>query len=146
MCDADLSMPIEMLPLFLDKMSNGFDIVIGSREATGSRRFNESSKRHLRGRVFNRLVRFITGLNIQDTQCGFKCFKRGSKTWLFEKLRTNGWAFDVEILYKARNFGMTVHELPIDWHHNTDSKVQNLPDSIRMLLDVVMIRLQKHNT
>ena len=145
MCDADLSMPIETIQLFLDKISDGFDIVIGSREAAGSRRFNESSKRHLRGRVFNQLVRFITGMNIQDTQCGFKCFKKGSTIRLFENLKTDGWAFDVEILYKARNSGITVHELPIDWHHNTDSKVRNLPDSIRMLLDVVMIRLQKHN-
>ena len=145
MCDADLSMPIETIQLFLDKISAGIDIVIGSREAAGSRRFNESSKRHIRGRVFNQLVRFLTGINIQDTQCGFKCFNKARTIRLFEKLKTNGWAFDVEILYKALNSDITVHELPIDWHHNTDSKVRNLQDSIRMLIVVVLIRLRKYN-
>ena len=80
-----------------------------------------------------------------DTQCGFKCFNKARTIRLFEKLKTNGWAFDVEILYKALNSDITVHELPIDWHHNTDSKVRNLQDSIRMLLDVVLIRLRKYN-
>ena len=146
MCDADLSMPIDTLPLFLDKMVSGFDIVIGSRQVNGSRRFNESPSRHLRGRIFNWIVRMMTRTGIQDTQCGFKCFKRQTTIQLFEKQTTRGLAFDVEILYAASMLGMSIHELPIDWYHSDHSKVRNFTDTLLMLRDVILVGLRgRHN-
>lgn len=142
MCDADLSMPVETLSSFLDRMADGSDIVIGSRQIAGARRFNESPVRHLRGRVFNWAVRLLAVGGIQDTQCGFKCFKGEVAQRLFERQRTTGLAFDVEILHAARKSGMRIHELPIDWYHRDASKVRTVADTAQMLRDVVLVRLR----
>ena len=75
MCDADLAMPIAYLDDFLRRIDDGYDIVIGSREAEGARRFDEPALRHVMGRVFNWTVKAIAVSGIQDTQCGFKCFR-----------------------------------------------------------------------
>ena len=56
MCDADLSMPIDKISKFLNKMEEGYQIVIGSRQKTGAKRFNESIMRHILGRLFNFLI------------------------------------------------------------------------------------------
>ena len=142
MCDADLSMPIETLPAFLDRMAQGYDVVIGSRQKAGARRFNESLLRHARGRVFNWAVRLVAVSGFQDTQCGFKCFRAEVAQELFERQRTRGLAFDVDVLYTATKSGMGVYELPIDWYHRGSSKVRPLVDSLLMFWDVVLVRLR----
>ena len=74
-CDADLSMPIEEIHRFLPPQLDSYDVAIASREVSGAVRYDEPAYRHIIGRGFNYLVRFLTGLQIQDTQCGFKCFR-----------------------------------------------------------------------
>ena len=71
-CDADLSMPVEEISKFLPPALKDFDIAIGSREAPGAVRYNEPYYRHLTGRVFNTLIRWMVLPHLQDTQCGFK--------------------------------------------------------------------------
>ena len=105
MCDADLAMPIEWVEEFLRRMEAGVDIVIGSREAEGARRFDEPGYRHLMGRVFNRVVRMMTVKGIEDTQCGFKCFREDAASDLFSRQRIRGMGFDAEILYLAQKKG-----------------------------------------
>ena len=142
MCDADLAMPIQQLDAFVRHMFEGHDIVIGSRQVAGARRFDEPFGRHLIGRVFNWCVRMLAVRDFEDTQCGFKCFRGSVADELFRLQRTNGFAFDVEILYMASRKGMKVIEIPIDWHHQESSKVRPFVDSLMMLRDTVLVRLR----
>ena len=141
MCDADLAMPIEQLSLFIDRMAEGYDVVIGSREGAGARRYGESFLRHLRGRVFNRVVRLLAVGGFQDTQCGFKCFTSAAAVELFATQRTAGFGFDVELLYVATKRRMRIAEMPIEWHHQDESTLRSI-DALLMLRDVVMVRLR----
>ena len=140
MCDADLAMPIDGVGAFLQRMEDGYDIVIGSRQIAGARRFNEPAVRHAMGRAFNRFVRLAAVRDIDDTQCGFKCFRGDVAEQLFGMQRTKGFAFDVEVLYLARKRGFRILELPIDWHHQRDSKVRPGADSFRMFRDTLSVR------
>ena len=140
MCDADLAMPISYLSDFLRYMCEGDDIVIGSRQIAGANRYGESQIRHLLGRGFNKLVQMIAVSGFQDTQCGFKCFSAAAAETLFSLQRTTGWGFDVELLYLARRRGMRVREIPIDWRHDTDSRLNPAFAGLNMLGDVVAVR------
>jgi dolichyl-phosphate beta-glucosyltransferase len=140
MCDADLAMPVEQLAAFLERMAEGYDIVIGSRQIAGARRFNEPPMRHVMGRLFNWAVRLLAVGRFQDTQCGFKCFKGKVAEELFRLQQTKGFGFDVEVLYLALKRDMRVLEMPIDWHHQRDSKVRAGVDSLAMLRDTLLIR------
>ena len=140
MCDADLAMPIEGLAQVLERMEEGWDIVIGSRQIAGARRFHEPWVRHLLGRLFNWAVRGLTVRGWQDTQCGFKCFTAEAAQSLFALQRTDGFGFDVEVLYLARKQGMRVVEIPIDWFHQRASKVRPVVDSFLMLRDALLAR------
>jgi len=140
LCDADLSMPIEEINKFLPPQLNNVDIAIGSREAPGSVRYNEPYYRHITGRVFNTMIRLLLLPSFQDTQCGFKCIRANVARDIFRYQTLTGWAFDVELLYIARLHGYQIVEIPIDWYFNADSKVSVLRDSLRMFLDLLLIR------
>jgi glycosyltransferase involved in cell wall biosynthesis len=139
-CDADLSMPVEEISKFLPPVLTDFDIAIGSREAPGAVRYNEPYYRHLTGRVFNTLIRWMVLPRLQDTQCGFKCLRAEVARDIFPFQTLTGWAFDVELLYIARRHGYEILEIPIDWYFNADSKVRVLRDSWRMFVDLLVIR------
>ena len=139
-CDADLSMPIEEVNRFLPPILPDTAIAIASREAPGAKRYGEPEYRHLVGRVFNGLVRFMALPGLQDTQCGFKCFREDT-IWLFDCQTIEGWTFDVELLFAARRNGLTIVEVPIPWYFNPHSKVHLVRDSIQMGLDLFKIRL-----
>ena len=143
MCDADLAMPIEKLGVFLYTISQGYDIVIGSRQKSGARRHNEPISRHIMGRVFNWSVKTMVVDGFEDTQCGFKCFSGHIADDLFGAQKITGFAFDVEILHMAIEKGLQVIEIPIDWHHQKDSKVRVHIDSFAMLRDVIRIKFSR---
>ena len=140
MCDADLSMPVEEISKFLPPQLQGVDIAIGSREAPGAVRYNEPYYRHFTGRIFNTLIRLLVLPTLQDTQCGFKCMRADVARDIFPYQTLTGWAFDVELLYIARRHGYRIVEIPIDWYFNADSKISVLRDSLRMFLDLLLIR------
>jgi glycosyltransferase involved in cell wall biosynthesis len=140
MCDADLSMPIAELSKFLTPTLNGADIAIASREVKGAVRYNEPYLRHLTGRVFNNLIRLLVLPGLQDTQCGFKCFRAQVVEAIFSYQTLNGWSFDVEILYIAQRKGYRIREVPIHWYFSADTKISILRDSWHMFLDLLVIR------
>ncbi|HSL43160.1 MAG TPA: dolichyl-phosphate beta-glucosyltransferase [Anaerolineales bacterium] len=139
MCDADLSMPVEEIIKFLPPKLQDFDIAIGSREARGSVRFNEPSYRHLGGRGINFLIQTLILPGLNDTQCGFKCFRAAVAEDVFNRQTLLGWSFDIELLYIARRHGYRIVEIPIHWYHFSESKVNALRDAIRMISDIFRI-------
>jgi dolichyl-phosphate beta-glucosyltransferase len=140
-CDADLSMPIEEVNKFIPPILLDFDVAIASREIPGAVRYGEPLYRHWVGRVFNLLVRALTIPGIQDTQCGFKCFKAEVAEDLFSVQVINGWTFDAEVLFIALRRGYRIVEVPISWHYIPGSRVRLLRDSIAMLTDLFHIRI-----
>jgi hypothetical protein len=140
--DADLSTPIEELSKLEEKVINGpCEIAIGSRDVDGSRvEIRQSWLRENAGKVFNRIVRVSTGLPFWDTQCGFKLFKMDPCRRIFRKQRLERFAFDVEVLYVAKKWGLAVSEVPVVWRHAPDSKVRLFPDAPLTGLDLLKIR------
>lgn len=140
-CDADLSMPIEELRRFIPPQLEAFDIAIASREVSGAVRYDEPVYRHFIGRGFNLLVRMFTGLKIQDTQCGFKCFRAEIVDELFHQQIIDGWTFDVEVLFLAQRRGYRIVEVPIPWYFHPGSRVNIVQDTFTMFCDLIRIRL-----
>jgi dolichyl-phosphate beta-glucosyltransferase len=138
--DADWSMPVSELPKFLPPQQNGFDLTIGSREGTGAVRYNEPEYRHFMGRIFNLLVKVLAIPNIEDTQCGFKCFHQRVVTDLFNNQTIDGFGFDVEVLYIAQKRGYNIVEIPIHWYAQAGSKVHPIRDTVRMFRDIFTVR------
>jgi glycosyltransferase involved in cell wall biosynthesis len=140
MCDADLSMPIEQVNRFFPPALEAPDVAIGSREVKGARRYNEPWQRHLGGRFINAIIRLLILPSLQDTQCGFKCFRAGVAQDLFQRQTLEGWSFDIEILFLAYRSGYRVQEVPVDWYYRSESKVSPLRDALRMIDDILRIR------
>merc|ERR1712093_838600 len=95
--------------------------------------------RHILGRLFNFLIKLILVKNIEDTQCGFKCFNSNIAKDLFKLQQINGFAFDVEILFLAQKNNIDIFELPIEWRHNDKSKVRIILDPLLMARDILYI-------
>ena len=139
-CDVDLSMPIGEIAHFLPPERSDFEVAIASREAPGAVRYDEPFYRHLVGRVFNSMVRILILPELNDTQCGFKCFTAQAAETLFPKMTINGWTFDVEILAIARQMKYRLVEVPIPWYYQPHSKIHVMRDSLRMAQDLFLIR------
>lgn len=140
MCDADLSMPIEEVNKFLPPARSDFDIAIGSREAPDSIRYEEPFYRHFGGRLINLAIRILILPGLQDTQCGFKCFRAEAAEKLFTRQTLEGWSFDIELLFIACRMGYRVVEIPIHWYYRPESKVSTVPDALRLIGDIFLIR------
>lgn len=139
--DADLSAPIEEADKLLAAIDLGCDVAIGSRAV--DRRLievHQSLLRELAGKIFNGLVRGVTGLRFADTQCGFKAFVRARARVVFERQRIDRFGFDPEILFLAKRYGLRAAEIPVRWAHDPDSKLHVFRDGVRMLAEVLLIR------
>jgi glycosyltransferase involved in cell wall biosynthesis len=141
--DADLSAPIEELTRLLDiAMNEHVDVVIGSRAVDrGTIEKHQTRFRELGGIGFNKAVRLMLGLDIQDTQCGFKLFERERTRRIFEKQTTLGFGFDPEILFLAARYGLKIREVPVRWSHAEGSKLNPIRDGLRMFSDLARVRL-----
>ena len=140
--DADLSAPIDELSKLLDVATKeNADVVIGSRAVDRSYiEKHQSPFREFGGIFFNWMVRLLLGLNLSDTQCGFKLFHRTRTRPVFEKQTTDGFGFDPEILFLADRSHLRIREVPVHWSHSDGSKVNFLRDGTRMFTDLVRIR------
>jgi dolichyl-phosphate beta-glucosyltransferase len=139
--DADGATPIaefERLNLALDQ---GAQVAFGSRALiSNDTKVDTVWYRKYPGRVFNFLVNSILLGEVADTQCGFKLFTAKAAHFLFSKQTLAGFGFDVEILYLARKAAIPSKEVPVNWSNVPGSKVSLLRDSLRMFLEIVIIK------
>jgi dolichyl-phosphate beta-glucosyltransferase len=141
MTDADLSTPIEEVDRLLARAALGYDVVIASRAMQGANvEIRQPWYRENMGRVFNLFVRTLTGLHLQDTQCGFKLFSARAAEDAFGACLLDGFSFDVEALYVANRRGYRIAELPVTWRNDEATRVGVFRDSTRMFLDLLRIR------
>jgi glycosyltransferase involved in cell wall biosynthesis len=140
--DADLSTPIEeMANLLTAAVKENADVVVGSRGLDN--RYIEKHQSLVResgGRLFNLMARMLLGMNIRDTQCGFKLFKRTRVQSAFQKQTTDGFGFDPELLFVMSLEGLKILEVPVRWSHAEGSKIRFFRDGVRMFTDLLRIR------
>jgi dolichyl-phosphate beta-glucosyltransferase len=139
-CDADLSTPIEETERLLDILDRGTPVVIGSRKMKGaSIEVRQPWLRESMGKVFTMLARRLAA-DVSDTTCGFKAFDGDVGRDLFSRVRIGDWSFDAEVLLLARLGGHRIHEVPVRWHDERDSKVRLVRDAMQSLLGLARIR------
>lgn len=139
LCDADLATPIEEVETLLQAAA---PIAIGSRALDRTRIAQRQPWwREMAGRAFNRVLRAIALPDLKDTQCGFKLFSGEAAKRVFSLCRMNGFSYDFEALMIARSLGYRIAEVPVAWSHQEGSKVSLIRDGIRMLWDLVKLRV-----
>ena len=121
--DVDLSTDLNaLLPLVAPLLSGHSDLAIGTRLARGSRVIR-GPKREVISRSYNILLRTFMGARFSDAQCGFKAIRRDQARALLPLTRDTGWFFDTELLVLAERAGLRIHEIPVDWVDDLDSRV-----------------------
>jgi glycosyltransferase involved in cell wall biosynthesis len=129
--DVDLSTDLRgLLPLVAPLLSGHSDVAIGSRLARGAR-VVRGPKRELISRGYNRILRTVLRARFTDAQCGFKAVRREVAQALLRDVRDDGWFFDTELLVLAQRRGLRIHEVPVDWVDDPDSRV----DIVRTAID-----------
>src|SRR4051794_32744008 len=122
--DVDLSTDLRaLLPLVAPLLSGHSDLAIGTRLAHGSR-VVRGPKREVLSRIYNRLLHTVLRARFSDAQCGFKAVRRDVLDPLLGDIVDQGWFFDTELLVLAQRRGLRIHEVPVDWVDDPDSRVQ----------------------
>ena len=141
MTDADLSVPMKEAGKLLEAIEEGADIAIGSRAAdAGGERHSAPWHRRLCSAGFKLVVRSVLGLRFEDTQCGFKAFRRKAARLVFSRQRIERWGFDPEVLMLADRFCFVVTEVGVEAVHDNRSRLNLVSDSFQMLCEVLKIR------
>lgn len=121
---------------YLRDHAHQIDGILASRMKALGRHVERKLTRHLSGRVFATIASEMSGLPVYDTQCGFKLLKSAALAPLLPELRSDRFAFDVELILALTSRGARLQEFPVDWIHRPGSKVSVFRDTIPMLLDV----------
>lgn len=139
--DADLAYPVEMIGLCIAALED-HDVAVGSRTLPGSEiAVTPPLLRRLTGAAFKSMVRHLVVPGFSDTQCGFKGFKAQAARDIFSECRTNGFAFDVEVLALARLLGYRITELPVRLQvDSSDSTINLTSDPLRMVAELMAIK------
>lgn len=147
LADVDLSTPLGELSKLTAAIEAGADIAIGSRAVPGAVVERGPLHRKVLGNTFNGAVRLMTGLRVRDTQNGFKLFPTEPLKRYVAQQTSPGFAFDVELLMRARRDGLRIAEVPILYLHDARSSVRVVSASPRMLQEVAglayRLRLRK---
>lgn len=139
--DVDLATPVELADELLRVLQAGADMVIGSRHLPTSRiEVPQPFVRRLMGSVFRRLAISALHLGVTDVTCGFKGFSAAAAEELCSVQREHGWAFDAELIYVARKWGLQVREIPVAWRDSGRTAVRPLKVAWRSLQELIRIR------
>jgi putative flippase GtrA len=121
--DVDLSTGLDaLLPLVAPLVSGHSDVAIGTRLAPGSR-VVRGPRREIISRGYNSLLHLLLRGRFSDAQCGFKALRREVADQLLPRIQDEEWFFDTELLVVAERAGMRIHEVPVDWVDDPDSRV-----------------------
>ncbi|MDV9195867.1 bifunctional glycosyltransferase family 2/GtrA family protein [Streptomyces sp. Wh19] len=137
--DVDLSTELTaLLPLVAPLLSGHSDIAIGTRLAPGSR-VVRGPKREITSRCYNALLRSVLAVRFSDAQCGFKAVRRDVAERLLPLIQDSEWFFDTELLVIAERAGLRIHEVPVDWVDDPDTRVDILATALADLRGIARI-------
>ncbi len=138
-CDVDLSTDLAaLLPLVAPLISGHSDLAIGTRLARSSR-VVRGAKREFISRSYNLLLRGTLGAGFSDAQCGFKAIRADVAHRLLPLVEDTGWFFDTELLVLAERSGLRIHEVPVDWVDDPDSRVDIVATAIADLKGIARL-------
>jgi putative flippase GtrA len=137
--DVDLSTDLRgLLPLVAPLLSGHSDLAIGTRLAHGAR-VVRGPKREVISRAYNCLLRATLRARFSDAQCGFKAVRAELLGDLLPSVRDDGWFFDTELLVTAQRRGLRIHEVPVDWIDDPDSRVRIVRTAVEDLRGVARL-------
>ncbi|MGH2939897.1 MAG: dolichyl-phosphate beta-glucosyltransferase [Solirubrobacterales bacterium] len=137
--DVDLSTGLEaLLPLVAPLVSGHSDLAIGTRLARGSR-VVRGPKRELISRTYNRLLHLTLRSRFSDAQCGFKAGRASAVKALLPRVEDQAWFFDTELLVLAERSGLRIHEVPVDWVDDPDSRVDIVRTAVEDLRGIARL-------
>jgi len=140
--DVDLSTDLNaLLPLVAPLLSGHSDLAIGTRLARGAR-VVRGPRRELISRCYNVLLRATLGAGFSDAQCGFKAIRADKAALLLPLTRDTGWFFDSELLVLAERAGLRIHEVPVDWIDDPNSRVKVVATALADLRGIARMRWQ----
>ena len=143
--DVDLSTDLDALaPLVAPLMSGHSDVAIGSRLARGAN-VVRGLKREVISRGYNRVLRASLGVGFTDAQCGFKAIRADVARELLPMVQDDTWFFDTELLVLAERAGLRIHEVPVDWYDDPDSRVDLLETALEDLRGVRRMRASRRS-
>lgn len=138
-CDVDLSTDLAaMLPLVAPLISGHSDLAIGTRLGRGSR-VVRGAKREFISRAYNILLHGALAVRFSDAQCGFKAIRADVAQRLLPLVEDTGWFFDTELLVLAERSGLRIHEVPVDWVDDPDSRVDIVKTAMADLKGVARV-------
>lgn len=136
--DADLSLNPSVLDEFLERLrSEEADVIVGHRVVNPER---QPRLRRIMSLTFSALTSRLAPTGVRDTQCACKVFTADAVQTIFPPMVTEGFAFDVELLLRAKQAGLKLIEQPVHWRHSDGSRVNQLVAPFIMLSDVVKVR------
>ena len=128
--DVDLSTSLDdFLPMIQPLVAGEAGVAIGSRLAKGAKT-TRGLKREFISRCYNRIIKWTSGTKFSDAQCGFKAIRRDVAAKFLPKIKDNEWFFDTELLIKTERAGVLIHEQPVTWIEDTDSRVKIVKTAI----------------
>ena len=143
--DVDLSTDLKaLLPLLAPLLSGHSELAIGTRLGTGAHT-ERGIKREVISRSYNLFLRALLHASFSDAQCGFKAVRRDLVSDLVADVRDQGWFFDTELLILAQRRGLRIHEVPVDWVEDGDSRVDILATAITDLRGILRLRKERRH-
>lgn len=141
MMDADLSVPLEYIEQFyLELRENKNLALIGSRRCDGAQILNEQSTiRRFIGKISRFITQKILGLDIIDTQCGFKMMRTKYVNNTIDKIHSNRWLFDIELLLYLQEQGIKLKETPVSWGTELESTLNSFSALITSAYELIII-------
>lgn len=141
--DIDLATPLSELKHFVELRRPGDQIIVGSRRLEGSTiRRGESGLRVFLGQGFTKISNLLVP-EITDFTCGFKCFSRAAAQKIFSRAKIDRWGFDTELLYIAKINKIPVRQMPVEWAHDSDSRVNVIRAVISSFKELIEMKMNK---
>ena len=139
--DADLSVSLDQIPHLLAPLSNGADMVFGSRQHKHSNIvLSQHFLRQKSGSIFNLLIRCLLFYGVRDTQCGFKGFSSKAANYCFDHCKSNRFAFDVELFLLVSKQHLSIYCIPVNWKNVVHSSVSFWKDSVKMFFHLLVLK------
>ena len=139
--DVDLSTDIRHISQLIDRLDDGYDLVVGNRLMKKSK-VKRGFFRELLSRGYNYLLRFILWTKITDSQCGFKAAFFSWLKKIIPLIKNNDWFFDTELILIAEKKGLKIKQIPVNWVDDTDTRVKIFNTVSSYLSNIIRMRFK----
>jgi len=130
--DSDLPVPVSDVEKVVSRLGD-VDVAVASREVEGTEILvYPPLARVFAGKAFSHIFNALFSLNVKDTQCGCKAFKKEVLENVLYTVESNGFEFDAELLFKCKRMGYRIQEIPVTWSYKPDSKLNLFKDTLKM--------------